>query len=166
MVVIFFALLLMFLGWLVVWAYKLNTADVKASQLAYEASYQAWQQASQTSLPTTWITTTAGFDALMGLPKDHLLLRALTGFAVDACLHDPLAGKQLLLRLLTEPGLSRGDLLEITRARHGGGDVLAASWPGEDLWLAVNPATEDGLALPPDVVRALAGYVQGPEEDG
>jgi hypothetical protein len=32
---------------------------------------------------------------------------------------------------------------------------LAANWPSDDLWLAVNPATADGLALPPDVVRAL-----------
>ena len=32
---------------------------------------------------------------------------------------------------------------------------LAANWPNEDVWLAVNPASEDGLGLPPDVVRAL-----------
>jgi hypothetical protein len=32
---------------------------------------------------------------------------------------------------------------------------LAANWPSEDVWLAVNPASEDGLGLPPDVVRAL-----------
>jgi hypothetical protein len=37
---------------------------------------------------------------------------------------------------------------------------LAASWPDENLWLAVNPATKDGLALPPEVVRALPGFVQ------
>jgi hypothetical protein len=43
---------------------------------------------------------------------------------------------------------------------------LAASWPGEDLWLAVNPTSEDGLALPPEVVRALPGYVQGPGDGG
>ncbi len=39
---------------------------------------------------------------------------------------------------------------------------LAASWPGEDLWLAVDPGTEDGLTLPPDAVRALPGYVAPP----
>jgi hypothetical protein len=33
---------------------------------------------------------------------------------------------------------------------------LAANWPDENLWLAVNPATENGLALPPEVVRSLA----------
>jgi hypothetical protein len=32
---------------------------------------------------------------------------------------------------------------------------LAANWPSEDVWLAVNPASEDGLGLPADVVRAL-----------
>ena len=36
---------------------------------------------------------------------------------------------------------------------------LAAGWPGEELWLAVNPADEDGLALPPDAVRALPGFL-------
>jgi hypothetical protein len=36
---------------------------------------------------------------------------------------------------------------------------LAATWPDENLWLAVNPATPDGLAIPPEVVRALPGFV-------
>jgi hypothetical protein len=43
---------------------------------------------------------------------------------------------------------------------------LAASWPTENLWLAVNPANEDGLALPPEVVRALAGFVEAPDDAG
>src|SRR3954469_25782048 len=34
---------------------------------------------------------------------------------------------------------------------------LAAGWPDGDLWLAVDPASEDGLTLPADVVRALPG---------
>ncbi|WP_327323332.1 SseB family protein [Streptomyces sp. NBC_01210] len=34
---------------------------------------------------------------------------------------------------------------------------LAANWPADDLWLAVNPSTDQGLALPPDLVRALPG---------
>lgn len=38
---------------------------------------------------------------------------------------------------------------------------LAAGWPGEELWLAVNPADEQGLALPPDAVRALPGFLEG-----
>jgi hypothetical protein len=42
---------------------------------------------------------------------------------------------------------------------------LAANWPSDDLWLAVNPATEDGLALPPELVRELAGFVQREEAD-
>ena len=37
---------------------------------------------------------------------------------------------------------------------------LAAGWPGEELWLAVDPASEDGLALPPDAVRALPGFLE------
>lgn len=35
---------------------------------------------------------------------------------------------------------------------------LAANWPAEELWLAVNPGTEDGLTLPPDAVRSLPVY--------
>jgi SseB protein N-terminal domain len=37
---------------------------------------------------------------------------------------------------------------------------LAASWPSDDLWLAVNPGTEDGLTLPPDAVKSLPVYAQ------
>ena len=36
---------------------------------------------------------------------------------------------------------------------------LAAGWPSDDLWLAVDPSTPDGLTLPSDVVRALPGLV-------
>jgi hypothetical protein len=46
---------------------------------------------------------------------------------------------------------------------------LAANWPSEDVWLAVNPASEQGLGLPPDVVRALpvfAGQGAGLAGDG
>ena len=49
---------------------------------------------------------------------------------------------------------------------------LAATWPGENLWLAVNPANPDGLAIPPEVVRALPGFVdpageaEAPAEEG
>lgn len=38
---------------------------------------------------------------------------------------------------------------------------LAANWPSEDLWLAVNPGTDDGLTLPPDAVRSLPVYANG-----
>jgi hypothetical protein len=38
---------------------------------------------------------------------------------------------------------------------------LGANWPSEDLWLAVNPGTEDGLTLPPDAVRSLPVYADG-----
>ena len=39
---------------------------------------------------------------------------------------------------------------------------LAANWPDDELWLAVNPGTEDGLTLPPDAVRSLPAYVEDP----
>lgn len=38
---------------------------------------------------------------------------------------------------------------------------LAAGWPSEELWLAVDPSAEDGLALPPDAVRALPAFLDG-----
>jgi SseB protein N-terminal domain len=41
---------------------------------------------------------------------------------------------------------------------------LAANWPSDDFWLAVNPASEDGLGLPPDAVRMLPVFAEG--EDG
>jgi len=42
---------------------------------------------------------------------------------------------------------------------------LAAGWPDDDLWMAVDPASEQGLTLPPDVVRLLPGLV-GAGSDG
>ena len=36
---------------------------------------------------------------------------------------------------------------------------LAAGWPAEELWMAVDPATDHGLSLPPDVVRMLPSLV-------
>lgn len=37
------------------------------------------------------------------------------------------------------------------------GAELSAAWPSEDeLWLAINPGTDQGVALPPDAVRALS----------
>jgi hypothetical protein len=32
---------------------------------------------------------------------------------------------------------------------------LAANWPSDDVWLAVNPASPEGMGLPPDIVRML-----------
>jgi hypothetical protein len=41
---------------------------------------------------------------------------------------------------------------------------LAMGWPSDELWLAVDPASENALTLPPDVVRALPGFVgAGPD---
>ena len=39
---------------------------------------------------------------------------------------------------------------------------LAANWPSEELWLAVDPGSENGLSVPPKAVQALAAYAQGP----
>ena len=57
-------------------------------------------------------------------------------------------------------GVDDGD----RRPRHRGrrpvnAAELAANWPDDELWLAVNPGTEDGLTLPPDAVRSLPTYV-------
>jgi type III secretion system (T3SS) SseB-like protein len=41
---------------------------------------------------------------------------------------------------------------------------LAADLADENLWLAVNPVTPEGLAIPPEVVRALPGFVDPPGE--
>lgn len=42
---------------------------------------------------------------------------------------------------------------------------LAANWPADDLWLAINPGSEDGLTLPPEAVQALATFASGPVPD-
>ena len=39
---------------------------------------------------------------------------------------------------------------------------LAANWPSDELWLAVDPGSENGLSVPPQAVQALAAYAQGP----
>jgi hypothetical protein len=43
---------------------------------------------------------------------------------------------------------------------------LAANWPSDDIWLAVNPASEDGLGLPPDLVRTLPAFADSLGENG
>jgi hypothetical protein len=45
-----------------------------------------------------------------------------------------------------------GDAVSVPAAQ------LGANWPSDELWLAVNPGTEDGLTLPPDAVRSLPSY--------
>ncbi len=37
---------------------------------------------------------------------------------------------------------------------------LAASWPADHLWLAVDPSSENGLTLPPEIVQALPSFAQ------
>ena len=36
---------------------------------------------------------------------------------------------------------------------------LGAGWPSDELWMAVDPSTPEGLTLPPDVIRALPALV-------
>ena len=54
---------------------------------------------------------------------------------------------------LVSAGIDPATAIEVPMAQ------LAAGWPAEDLWLAVDPATEGGVSLPPDLVRALPGFV-------
>jgi hypothetical protein len=42
---------------------------------------------------------------------------------------------------------------------------LAANWPEDDLWLAVDPSTDESLALPSELVRALP-VVSGRNDTG
>ena len=60
---------------------------------------------------------------------------------------------------LVSAGIDPATAIELPMAQ------LAAGWPAEDLWLAVDPATEGGVSLPPDLVRALPGLV-GAGTDG
>ncbi|WP_433292961.1 SseB family protein [Pseudonocardia sp. CA-142604] len=43
---------------------------------------------------------------------------------------------------------------------------LAANWPSDDIWLAVNPTSEDGIGLPPDLVRTLPAFAGSPGGNG
>lgn len=47
-----------------------------------------------------------------------------------------------------------GDAVAVSAAE------LGANWPSDDLWMAVNPGTEEGLTLPPDAVRSLPDYTE------
>ena len=47
-----------------------------------------------------------------------------------------------------------GDAVAVSAAE------LGANWPSDDLWLAVNPGTEEGLTLPPDAVKSLPVYAE------
>lgn len=57
---------------------------------------------------------------------------------------------------LQSAGADMGTVLRIPIAQ------LAANWPSDDIWLAVNPASEDGLGLPPDLVRTLSTFAGSP----
>jgi hypothetical protein len=61
---------------------------------------------------------------------------------------------------LQSAGADVGTVLRIPIAQ------LAANWPSDDIWLAVNPASEDGLGLPPDLVRTLPAFAASPGGNG
>jgi hypothetical protein len=61
---------------------------------------------------------------------------------------------------LRSAGADPGTALRIPIAQ------LAANWPSDDMWLAVNPASEDGLGLPPEVVRSLPVFAAGGDGTG
>lgn len=50
---------------------------------------------------------------------------------------------------LNESGIEVQDTVTMS------GGQLGASWPDEELWLAINPGSEQSVAVPPDAVRAL-----------
>lgn len=56
---------------------------------------------------------------------------------------------------MTQAAPDIGDAVTVSAAE------LGANWPSDDLWLAVNPGTEEGLTLPPDAVRSLPVYSNG-----
>lgn len=39
---------------------------------------------------------------------------------------------------------------------------LGARWPSDDIWLAVNPVADEGVGLPPEVVRMLPMFAGSP----
>ncbi len=41
---------------------------------------------------------------------------------------------------------------------------LSANWPGDDLWLAVDAGSENGLVLPPELAQTLAGFAAGAQQ--
>ena len=60
---------------------------------------------------------------------------------------------------LREAGADAASAVQIPLAQ------LAANWPSDEMWLAVNPASEDGIGLPPEVVRMLPVYAGDLGED-
>lgn len=51
---------------------------------------------------------------------------------------------------LSESGIEAEDTVTMS------GGQLASAWPDEEeLWLAINPGSEQSVAVPPDAVRAL-----------
>lgn len=57
---------------------------------------------------------------------------------------------------LTESGIEAQDTVSLS------GGQLGAAWPEEEeLWLAINPGSEQSVAVPPDAVRALPSMLAG-----
>jgi hypothetical protein len=71
-------------------------------------------------------------------------------------------GTQYVPVFTSEASMSKG-APELSEAVAVSAAELGANWPSDDLWLAVNPGTEEGLTLPPDAVKALPVYADDPE---
>ncbi|MDQ1585080.1 MAG: hypothetical protein QOJ49_1232 [Actinomycetota bacterium] len=71
-------------------------------------------------------------------------------------------GTQYVPVFTSEASMSKG-APELSEAVAVSAAELGANWPSDDLWLAVNPGTEEGLTLPPDAVKSLPVYADDPE---
>jgi len=129
------------------------------------------------TVPTTESVESA-IAAGMAAEDSDAVMRAVAGSqvvvpqAADATTSE-LDNESISLPVIEQDGTSYVPVFTSTRAlNEAAPDVedtvtvsavdLASSWPSEDLWLAVNPGTEDGLTLPPDAVRSLPGYAEAP----
>jgi len=61
---------------------------------------------------------------------------------------------------LANAGVDPASVVEVSLAQ------LAGGWPEQDLWMAVDPASPDGVTLPPDVVRLLPHLAEAASGSG
>lgn len=66
-------------------------------------------------------------------------------------------GKRYVLAFSSQQHLDEAGI-DVAGSVAMSGAELASMWPQEEeLWLALNPTSEQGASLPPDVVRSLTG---------
>lgn len=61
---------------------------------------------------------------------------------------------------LANAGVDPTTVVEVSLAQ------LAGGWPEQELWLAVDPASPDGVTLPPDIVRLLPHLAEAASGSG